>query len=310
VLLTEVMPSVTRAWIRLTHVQVPFVPEASAAHVKAAALGAVFLLLFFVVLAGLDPTSAVRKSANEHAARLDERLHVLRKERSGARIAALQAVAVLGVIALGVQLGKPALGLLAFLIAVGPSIYLEAAVKARRRALETQVHGFALNLANAMRTTANIGDSIRIASQLTGGPLGQEIEVMLAQMSVGGSLEEALEDLAKRVNAQALDVLVTALVIGRKTGGDLPRLMEGTAASLREIHRLEAFAAKVMSDPRRSFAMMAAAPPLGFLGVKRLLAMVVDPFLATPQGQQAIASCCVAYVVCLLAGWSFVKVDI
>ena len=277
---------------------------------KVAAIGAVFLGGALFVLACLDPTSMVRRSTDDYARGLDDRLRVLRKKPHGARIAALQAVAMLGVVAVAVQLAKPQVALLAVLVAAGPSVYLKVAVVRRRAAIEESVHGFALNLANAMRTTGNIGDSIRTASKITGGPLGEEIEQMLAQMRLGGSLEDALEDLAKRGNALALDVLVSALLIGRKTGGDLPQLMEATASSLREIHRLEAMAAKMMADPKHSFLMMASSIPLGFFGLKLLMPMVVDPFLATPKGQSVLVTCVIAFAFAALAGWKIVKVDV
>ena len=277
---------------------------------KVAAIGGCVLTAFVTVLALLDPSSAVRRSASDYVRKLDERLHVLRKEPRGARVLAMQMVLIALVIVVAAQLGKPVLLILAAVVAAAPPLYLDGAVAKRRATIEGQVHGFALNLSSTMRTTANIGDSIRVASKIAGGPLGEEVEVLLAQMGFGSSLDDALEDLARRGNVLALDVLVTALLMARKTGGDVPMLMETTAASLREIHRLEALAAKLMTEPKRAFAMMALAPPLGFFGMKQLLPMIFDRFVDTENGHRVLLICIIGYVVCLLMGWKFVKVAI
>ncbi len=294
------------------------IASASATHggtemtrvLKGAAICGCVLAAFITVLALFDPSSAVRRFACDYTRKLDARLHVLRKEPGGARVLAMQIVLVAVVLVVAAQLGKPSLLVFAAAVAAAPSLYLDGAVAKRRATIEGQVHGFALNLASTMRTTANIGDSIRVASKIAGGPLGEEVEVLLAQMGFGSSLDDALEDLARRGNVLALDVLVTALLMARKTGGDVPLLMETTAASLREIHRLEALAAKLMTEPKRAFAMMALAPPLGFFGMKHLLPMVFDRFLDTENGHRVLLICIIGYVVCLLMGWKFVKVAI
>ena len=277
---------------------------------KSAAIVLAFATGLLVVRAAVDPRSVLRDRLFRYAARLDDELATLRRARKGNAIAALQVVAIATATALAIALHLWQFLLVGMACALGPPLWLDALVAQRNRVLQDQVNGFALSLSSAMRTTANITDALRIASRVTGGPLGEEIEIMLAQMSLGASLDDTLEDLALRAPVPAIEVLTMALLIGRKTGGDLPRLMETTATSLREIQKLEAVSVKALSDSKRGFIMLAATVPAGFFGFKLLMPMVVNPFLASPGGQQAIVYSIAAYALCLMLGWKMVQVDV
>ena len=114
-------------------------------------------------------------------------------------------------------------------------------------------------LANTLKTTANLGDAVRFSLEVTSKPMHQEIDVALREVRVGSTLEEALLAAASRARSPALDVVVSALLIGQRTGGDLPRILEGTAASLRELKRLEEFTDRVTRSSKQSLAAWAEA---------------------------------------------------
>jgi tight adherence protein B len=71
---------------------------------------------------------------------------------------------------------------------------------------------------------------------------------------------QALEEAASRLGSPHFDVAVAALQTARERGGDLPRVLEQIASSIREIQRLEEHI-KTMSAKGKSAARLLAAMP-------------------------------------------------
>jgi tight adherence protein B len=201
-----------------------------------------------------------------------------------------------------------------FLIAAGVAIYPPLAihweVKKRRARIDDQSHGFALALANALKATASIGDAMRGATDVTAAPLKQELQVVLRQVGVGSTMEEALLALSTRVQSTALDVVVSALLIGRQTGGDLPRILEGTAGSLRDLKRLEALTDKVTRSAKQSLAVSAAVTAGIAIMLPRMFPGFLDPLRTTLKGQIYAGQMIAVYLLALYLGYRFTRKSI
>ena len=142
----------------------------------------------------------------------------------GEQIAWLQLSSALALVALAPIVQRPELFGAAMLAAVLPPLWVRLKVKKRRALLDDQAHGFALALANTLKTTASVADAVRLTLDVTPQPIKNEIETALREVRVGSTIEEALLATAARAGSPALDVVVSALLIGQKTGGDLPRI--------------------------------------------------------------------------------------
>ena len=127
----------------------------------------------------------------------------------------------------------------AAMVLVVPALYIESMRQKRIEAIEEQLDGFVLALANALKATPSIGDAFRSVQTIVPDPLRKEIELAVKEMRVGSSLEQALLMMAGRVGSRQLDAALSAILVGRQVGGNLPKILETTAGSLREMRRLE-----------------------------------------------------------------------
>jgi tight adherence protein B len=91
-------------------------------------------------------------------------------------------------------------------------------------------------------------------------PIRDEIELCTRQMRVGSTLDEVLLHMAARVKCPRFDTVLSAIVLGRRVGGDLPRVLENTAASIREVHRLEAVLRTKTAEAKMQLYVIGAAP--------------------------------------------------
>jgi tight adherence protein B len=124
-------------------------------------------------------------------------------------------------------------------IAVAPSMYIEYMRRERVAAIERQLDSFLLALANALKSTPSIGAGFQSIQTVIQPPMQQEVELAVKEMKVGSTLDQALLHMAARVGSRQLDSALSAILIGRQVGGNLPKVLETTSATLREMARLD-----------------------------------------------------------------------
>ncbi len=138
-----------------------------------------------------------------------------------------------------VLLDIPYLPALILVILVTPSLYIEHIRRERVRAIERQLDNFLLALANALKSTPSIGSAFQSIQTVIQPPMQQEVELAVKEMKVGSTLDQALLHMAARVGSRQLDSALSSVLIGRQVGGNLPKVLETTSATLREMSRLD-----------------------------------------------------------------------
>jgi tight adherence protein B len=139
---------------------------------------------------------------------------------------------------------------------------LERKRKQRVARIEAKLDVFVVALANALRATPSPGRALAMVHAITPEPLDREIELVLREMRVGSTLEQALGNLSARVRSFQLDAALSGLLIGRQTGGNVPQILDGAAETLREMARLSGVLRAKTADGRAQANVLAVFPAL------------------------------------------------
>ncbi len=99
-----------------------------------------------------------------------------------------------------------------------------------RRRFERQLPEIATTLANALTGGHAIRAAVIEAAREVGGPAGVELARAAAEIAVGASTDRALEEMRLRIGSRQLDVMVGAILIQNRSGGDLAKLLREAAA--------------------------------------------------------------------------------
>jgi len=70
-------------------------------------------------------------------------------------------------------------------------------------------------------------------------PISQEFSVVLGECKMGNSLDQALDNLNKRLDIEELKFITSAILVARETGGDLPAVLARLVDTLRDRARLK-----------------------------------------------------------------------
>src|SRR5690606_4798963 len=161
-----------------------------------------------------DPKGMIRRFASGYVSRIDAQQKSMFQAPQGAKIGWTQLAIIFVLLCIYGVLPEGFLLLVALGVALFPPISIWWQIKARRAKIDAQPHGCALALASALKATASIGDAMKGATDVSAPPLKQELRTCLRQVGVGSTMEEALLALSARVGSTALDVVVSALLIG------------------------------------------------------------------------------------------------
>ena len=119
-----------------------------------------------------------------------------------------------------------------------PPLYLKFLRRRRVSKIEKQLVEFAPMLASSLRSGFAIQQGMELAGRQMAPPLADELALVLNDMNLGASMEAALLDLGKRVGSPDLDMLITAILVQRTSGGNLAEILDQAGETLRERERI------------------------------------------------------------------------
>lgn len=115
-----------------------------------------------------------------------------------------------------------------------PLLVLRIKIDQRKKAFNDQLGDTIILIANALRTGYSFMQAIEMVSREMPKPIGEEFARVLREMNLGVLTEEALNNMAKRVNSDDLDLVITAVLIQRQVGGNLSVILDSIANTIRE----------------------------------------------------------------------------
>jgi tight adherence protein B len=131
-------------------------------------------------------------------------------------------------------------GLIAGILAVALPILVLRAKRARRLTKFNQKLPDALDLiARALRAGHSIGAAIEIVAEEGVEPLRSEFGEVYKQQNFGIPQRDALLQLGRRVPSADLQIVITAMLVQKETGGNLVDILDRTTAVLRDRVRIQ-----------------------------------------------------------------------
>ena len=110
----------------------------------------------------------------------------------------------------------------------------------RRRAtrltvtIDQQLADAVRSLAAGMRAGLSIPQAVAYAAREGEPPLSDAFQLVVDEVGLGGGLEQALHTWASQVGSEDARLVVGVLGLHRRTGGDLPRVLDQVAVTLRD----------------------------------------------------------------------------
>jgi tight adherence protein B len=167
-------------------------------------------------------------------------------------------------------------GCLAILCAlIVPWLILRSRRDRRLQNFTRQLPMVAELMANALRAGLSLQGALELVAREIGDPASEEFALVVREVRLGGSIDDALEALEQRMPSADLEVMVTALKVQRMAGGNLIKSMGALSQTLIERQRTHEEIKTMMAEPRFTSYLM----PILSIGALALLNRTIPHFL-------------------------------
>jgi tight adherence protein B len=158
-----------------------------------------------------------------------------------------------------------------------PKIILKSLWEKRcNRLVDQMVDGMTI-MANGVKSGLSITQSMERVVANMNGPLPQEFTLVLNQIRLGRSVEEALIEFGERIPRADVQMFVTAVNILKETGGNLAETFTTIVTTVRERQKVEK-KIEAMTSQGTMQAIIVTLVPFALL----VLFLVVDPTFVMP----------------------------
>jgi len=130
---------------------------------------------------------------------------------------------------------------IALFFAIGlyfPRFYLKYRQGKRVKLFGKQLPDTITLLANSLRAGSSFLQGVELITREARPPISEEFERVVREMSLGVALQPALNNMARRVDSEDLELMVTAINIQSQVGGNLATVLDSIAFTIRERVRI------------------------------------------------------------------------
>ena len=141
-----------------------------------------------------------------------------------------------------------------------PILYLKRARNKRIDAFEAQFPDSLLFMSRAMRTGHAFSVSLEMLHHDFAEPLGGEFRRVFEEQNLGLPIDTALEKLGRRMPLMDLKFFIAAVMLQKRTGGNLAEILENLATLIRERFKLRGKIKSISAHGRLSSGVLTAIP--------------------------------------------------
>ena len=180
----------------------------------------------------------------------------------------------------------------------------------RRRQLLYQLPDAIDLLAASLRSGLGLTAAFAHLAQHQTGPLHQELGLLVRKQRLGATLEAALEDLHRRLGGAEVGLLITAVSVAGRLGGNLSDVLQRLSHTLREKQAIEGKIAALTAQGRMQARIVGALPLLLLVVMTRMEPQAMHLLYTTRAGWATLLVLAVLEVSGALLLRRLVRIDV
>ena len=205
-------------------------------------------------------------------------------------------------VAVGVVIGlvarNPALAALLGIIGFySPRLFVSMAQRRRLKAFSSQLADTLMLQSNSLRAGYSLLQSMETVAREGADPTAGEFARVVREVGLGLSPEEALLNLHRRMPSDDLDLMVTAINVQHEVGGNLAKIFDTLADTIRERQRISGEIRTLTAQQRLGGYVIALLPVVLAAGLT-----VINPGYMSPLMTNQWVICMPAFFMPIIAG--------
>ena len=184
-----------------------------------------------------------------------------------------------------------------------PRMYIGRLITVRKQKFNEQLVDAIMIMSSSFRGGLSLVQAFESVSDEMPEPVKGEFGVVLGENKMGVSLDESLHRLYNRMPSPAMQQMVTAILLARETGGNLPNIFTRIVNSTRERKKIEKNLQTLTVQGKIQAIVMTGLPVFFFFTVSGSNPHFFDTMFNSPKGQQLLMICVVLWVLGAVSIW-------
>jgi tight adherence protein B len=180
----------------------------------------------------------------------------------------------------------------------------------RRRKFANQLVDGLLILSGSLKAGLSLLQAFETLESEMPAPISQEFNLVLRQMQMGVSLEKALTSLKERMRLDELDMMVTAMLVARETGGDLTVTFSRVIHTIHERDKLDGRVKALCIQAKLQGVIMSILPIVFGIFVYKVDSSFFNLFIKDSFGRGLLIYAFISEALGIIFIRKFSKVDI
>jgi tight adherence protein B len=178
-----------------------------------------------------------------------------------------------------------------------PRMYVTNFISARKSKFNDQLVNAIMIMSSSFRGGLSLIQAIEAVVDEMPDPIKKEFGIVLGENKMGVALDEGLNRLYKRMPSIALQQMITAILLARETGGNLPQIFSRIVGTMRERRKIEQNLKTLTIQGKIQAAVMTLLPVFFVIGVSASNPKFFDVMFRIPQGRQMLMVALFLWVV-------------
>ena len=180
----------------------------------------------------------------------------------------------------------------------------------RRDKFNEQLPEALATMSNALRAGFSLSQAFDSVVAQGEKPMSEEFAILQQQLRIGMSFEDALESMSQRVGSDDLTLVTTAILISRKTGGNVTEIFDKISDTIRARQKIARKVRTLTAQGRMQGLLVSAMPFILGVAMVMLKPDMMIPFLCSLTGVVSVA----VVLVLITIGWliirKIIKIDV
>jgi len=120
-----------------------------------------------------------------------------------------------------------------------PVVYVKSKQKSRNKKFDEQLGDALMIACSCLRSGLSFNQAMETIAKDMDAPVSTEFSTAIKEMNMGYSMDDALENMGKRIKSTHLQLMISAVLVQRQTGGNLSHILETISDTIKERMKLK-----------------------------------------------------------------------
>ena len=191
-----------------------------------------------------------------------------------------------------------------------PDLWVRRMKAIRKNKFQGQIVDALFMLASSLRAGLSMTQAFESLESELPAPASQEFGLVIKAHKIGLPFDDALQALNRRMACEELNLIVTALLMAKGTGGDVTKVLDQLVVTIREKRKLIEKVKTLTLQGKLQAYIMSGLPIFFAVFVRSFNPNYFDVMLTDPTGQALLITCVVLWLVGMFLLFKLSKVDV